>query len=357
MNFHKLIFRIAVGLIFIGAAGVSAILASYATAAARSTAPAADLTWTKFEDPFEQAFTVEVPQGWTVRGGLFRLGYSDYRPMIDLVSPDGSINIRSGDVAVPTYFLPTPTHPRDGETADLGAQAQGIYAKYRSGKDYSGLYALSHFKTLCQTLTPETVDQTSPGKKDPSAAAESPQNSSGAIGYRCDSAGKSRDAYVYARTTLASNLWQVKALVSYIAPSAQVPLARSIILHLSETFQVSPKWVEYQQQMDQQGYQYQVARQKQRMAELGQQVQQFEAKMQGMRNQVNAFERRQAAQAAQVESWGNTLTGLTPTVDPLSNETRLVWIGPNNNYWINGQGTVVNSNLSPGPSFHQLQPQ
>jgi len=55
--------------------------------------PAVDIIRVKFEDPFEQAFTVEVPQGWTVRGGLFRLGYSDYRPMIDLVSPDGSINI------------------------------------------------------------------------------------------------------------------------------------------------------------------------------------------------------------------------------------------------------------------------
>jgi hypothetical protein len=338
------------------AGATSAVLiVSLSMNASPPTAP--DLTWIKFEDPFEQAFTVEVPQGWTVRGGLFRLGYSDYRPMIDLISPDGSISIRSGDVAVPTYFLPTQFHPREGETADLGAQTQGIYAKYRSGKDYAGLYALTHFKTLCQTLTPERVDQAPPGKKDPNAAPESPQNSSGAIGYRCDSGGKSRDAYVYARTTLSSNLWQVKALISYIAPADQVPQVRSIIMHLSETFQVSPKWVEYQKQMDDQGYQYQMARQRQRMAELGQQVQQFEAKMQGMRNQVNAFERHQAAQAAQAESWGNTLTGLTPTVDPLSNETRLVWTGPNNGYWINGQGTVVNSNVSPGAGFHELQPQ
>ena len=110
----------------------------------------------KFEDPFEQAFTVEVPQGWTIRGGLFRLGYSDYRPMIDLVSPDGTINIRSGDVAVPTYFLPTPTHPREGEVTDLGAQAQGIYAKYRTGKDYAGLYALDAFQNRLQNTNART---------------------------------------------------------------------------------------------------------------------------------------------------------------------------------------------------------
>jgi hypothetical protein len=319
--------------------------------------PAPDLTWVKFQDPFEQAFTVDVPQGWTVRGGLFRLGYSDYRPMLDLVSADGSINIRSGDVAIPTYFLPTPTHQREGEVADLGAQAQGIYARYHTGKDYAGLYALAHFKTVCQTLTPEEVDQTPPGKKDPNAQPDSPQNSAGAIGYRCDSGGKSRDAYVYARTVLSSNLWQVKALVSYVAPANQVPFVRSIILHVSETFQVNPKWVEYQNEMDKEGYQYQVARQRQRMAELGQQVQQFEGKMQAMRNQVNAFERHQAAQQAQFQSWDNAFVGLTPTVDPLNGDTRLVWTGPKNGYWVNGVGTVVNSNDSPGPGFHQLQPQ
>ena len=354
MNASKSALRASIALAVVSAAIAIPILSLRPANAAPSPA---DITWVKFEDPFEQAFTVDVPQGWTIRGGLFRLGYSDYRPMIDLVSPDGSINIRSGDVAVPTYFLLTPTHPRDGEAADLGAQAQGIYAKYRTGKDYAGLYALAHFKTVCKTLTPEQVDQAAPGKKDPNAAPESPQNSRGAIGYRCDSSGKSRDAYVYARTVLSSNLWQVKALISYIAPADQVPQVRNIIAHLSETFQVNPKWVAYQKQMDDEGYQYQVQRQQQRRAALAQQVQQFEAKMQSMRNQVNAFERHQAAQAAQVESWGNTLTGLTPTVDPLNNETRLVWTGPNNGYWINGQGTVVNSNLSPGPGFHELQPQ
>jgi hypothetical protein len=353
MDASKLVFRAAIALVIFCAA--IPILSSSSMNAAPP--PAADIIWAKFDDPFEQAFTVEVPQGWTIRGGLFRLGYSDYRPMIDLVSPDGSVNIRSGDVAVPTYFLPTPTHPRDGEAADLGAQAQGIYAKYRTGKDYAGLYALTHFKTVCKTLTPEQVDQTPPGKKEPNAAPDSPQNTSGAIGYRCDSNGKSRDAYVYARAVLSSNLWQVKALISYIAPADQVAQSRGIIMHLAETFQVNPKWVEYQKQMDDQGLQYQVQRQQQRRAALAQQVQQFEAKMQGMRNQVNAFERHQAAQATQVESWGNTLTGLTPTVDPLSNETRLVWIGPNNGYWVNGHGTVVNSNVSPGAGFHELQPQ
>ena len=64
------------------------------------------LVWTRFEDPFEQSFSLEVPKGWTVRGGLFRMGYSDERPMVDLLSPDGFVNVRLGDLAIPTYALP-----------------------------------------------------------------------------------------------------------------------------------------------------------------------------------------------------------------------------------------------------------
>src|SRR5580698_5695683 len=69
------------------------------------------LAWTSWQDPNEQAFTVEVPKGWTIKGGAFRIGYSDVRPMVDMISPDGKSEVRLGDVAIPPYALPTPTHP------------------------------------------------------------------------------------------------------------------------------------------------------------------------------------------------------------------------------------------------------
>ena len=47
-------------------------------------------------------------------------------------------------------------------------------------------------------------------------------------------------------------------------------------------------------------------------------VAQFEMHMQAMQSQVTSFERGQARLAAQVEGWGNILTGITPTIDPLA---------------------------------------
>lgn len=100
--------------------------------------------WVKYEDPRERAFSFDVPGGWAARGGLFRVGYADFRPMVDLRSGDGQANVRFGDVAVPAaYALPTPQHPTDGESDDLGAQAQLVYATYRDGGHYARLYAFT----------------------------------------------------------------------------------------------------------------------------------------------------------------------------------------------------------------------
>ncbi len=337
---------------------IALVLIVFASSCGRlSSAP--DVKWVKFQDPYEHAFTIDVPAGWTVKGGLFRLGYSDYRPMLDLQSPDGNINIRSGDVAIPSYTFPSQYHQKEGEIYDLGAQAQMVVARYHTGQEFAGLYALTHFKTLCQTLTPQDADQSSP-VHEPEVA--NTKTTTGAIAYRCDSGTSakvsSRAAYVYARSSVVQEaIWQVTTLVSYLAPPEQVPLVRNILMHASQSFQLDPQWIEHQKQMDADGLKYQVERQRQRRAALTQQVRQFEASMQAMRNQVSAFARQQNAQARQVESFTNILTGITPTIDPLSGETRNVWTGPKSGYWVNGQGTVVNSNLSPGAGFHPLTPQ
>jgi hypothetical protein len=329
---------------------------SWVSGAVTANAGAAVSGWIKFEDPYEHAFTAEVPQGWTVKGGIFRLGYSDSRPMLDMISPDGKTQIRFGDVAIPSYSVPNQYHAREGEPYDLGAQAQMTVARYRSGQDFAQLYAIQRFVRLCQKLDPQAADTTSPVRDYVPPGAPSPsQSSGGQVNYRCDTSQGARVAYVYAKTSLFGSLWQVTSLASFLAPPEGVADARAILLHASQTFQLIPEWIERQKQMDAEGLQYQRARQQQRLYALGQQVQQFEQRMHAMQNQVNAFERQQNAQARQVESFGNLLTGIQPTTDPLGNE-RDAWIGPNSNYWTNGTGTIVNSNNPPGAGWQQLKP-
>lgn len=312
----------------------------------------ASLTWTQFQDPFEQAFSAEVPQGWSVRGGLFRMGFSDERPMIDITSPDGQVNVRLGDVAIPTYTEPNQYHAREGEIYDLGAQAQLVIARYRSGPEFAVAYSHVRFYQDCHDAVSDStnVDFAVPGYIP--VEGQPTQSSAGQIAYRC--AGGQKLAYAFARTSESQALWGAVTLGSFLTAIDRVAQARTVLTHCAQTFRLSPAWIEKQKQMDAYALQYQRARQQQRIFELGQQIQQFEAKMQAMRDQVSSFERHQAAQASQVEGFTQALRGVTPTIDPYTGEAREVWTGPKSNYWTNGLGAVVNSTNAPPGNWSQM---
>ena len=308
------------------------------------------MNWTKFQDPREQAFDIDVPAGWSVRGGLARMGYSDARAMVDVASPDGAVNVRLGDFWIPVYALPTQLHPREGEILDLGAQAQLTVSRYRSGQEFSSAYAKGRFGSLCPngSIQPKDARADAP-VKDYAPAGDAPpvHTTTGQTAFQCSSAQGPREAYVYARTSMFQGFWAVPTLVSIAAPPDQMETARAIVRHMAESLRMNPHWIEYQKQQDRIAIAYQQERQQQRRRVLSMQVAQFEMKMQAMRNQVSHFERQQARQAAQVDEVSNILTGITPTVDPYGNR-RDVWTGGANRYWRNGMGHVVNSNVPPG---------
>lgn len=327
---------------------------SASTTVGSPAAPAPTPQWTQFTDPNEKAFTVDVPRGWTVKGGLFRFGYSDERVMVDMRSPDGQINIRLGDVSIPSYAPPSPPYnTREGSVVDLGAQAQLVVARYRTGPEFAVLYAPSRFSEICHN--PQS-DTSFPETSVPDAVAvpAGAQSSSGQIAYRCQGAGGPLVAFAYTKTASTGPIWQAVTIVSFSAPPDKVAEARALLAHCSQTFRLSPEWIQYQQGMDAQGMDYQRKRQQARRDQLSQQVQQFEAKMSAMQNQVNAFEAHQAAQARQVEGFTDILNGVTPTTNPLTGETRKVWTGTQDNYWVNGAGQVVNSHDMPAPGYVQM---
>ena len=120
---------------------------------ALNTLQAQESGWNRWVDPKENAFAMEVPQGWHVRGGAYRFGYGDVRVMVDAWSPDGKINLRYGDVwFVEPYAVPDRYH-REGEQQDLGALGKGIYAAYRAGQQFAEIYARRSFSGVCGSLT------------------------------------------------------------------------------------------------------------------------------------------------------------------------------------------------------------
>jgi hypothetical protein len=272
--------------------------------------------------------------------------------MVDLTSPDGAVKVRLGDVAIPSYFVPNQFHPREGDVYDLDAQAQMTVANYRTGQEFAALYGEARFKRVCASMSPA---QNSPVVLHDYIPEQVPavRVSEGQLSSQCAGGKVDQLAFVYAKTALFQGFWQALTLGSYLAPAGQIGLARTVLVRAAQSFRLSPQWVQYQAKMDQDALVYQRARQQARLRVLSRQVAEMEMRMHGMRSEVNAFERQQGRQAAQVEKWGNLLTGVTPAADPLGNP-RSVWTGPKSNYWTNGVGKVINSDTAPGPGWQPL---
>ena len=64
------------------------------------------LSYKKFRDPKEGAFTVEVPDGWQVSGGAVRRAAVEVYPRLEVRSPDGKVRAFVGGDDLRTHAIP-----------------------------------------------------------------------------------------------------------------------------------------------------------------------------------------------------------------------------------------------------------
>ena len=77
--------------------------------------------------------------------------------------------------------------------------------------------------------------------------------------------------------------------------------------------------------------------------------------MSAMRQQLDAFRRRQPSPLNPAPILSDALCGVSPTAYPLASEARDQWRGLTDNYWTNGIGEVINARSAPSPAWHQLE--
>ena len=79
------------------------------------------LSFVTWREPNEGAYTISVPQGWKVSGGVRRRTPVDVRTAVNVVSPDGTIRLFIGDYDVP------PAREPDQLTRTAGMREGQIY--------------------------------------------------------------------------------------------------------------------------------------------------------------------------------------------------------------------------------------
>jgi hypothetical protein len=227
-----------------------------------------------------------------------------------------------------------------------------VVSAFQQAQPFADTYAKHRFAGVCTSMTSRQPAWT-PTLPAALANPSGTQTSTASLAYDCATSDGPRIVDVYVRNSLfsLSGFWAADPVITIIATSDNLPLAQSMVQHMLGTWQKNAPWAQYQQQMTQMGLQ-------QIMASFNQFMQQMQAfdqqRTAAMNQQVAGFEAKQNAQAAQVSSWGDILTGVTNISDPQTGTKFQVFSGPNANYYANGNGVTINSNLSPGAGFHQV---
>jgi hypothetical protein len=309
------------------------------------------IQWVRYTDSAEGAFSIDVPFGWQVQGGMYRFGYFDVRWMIDVRSLDGKTIVRLDDVNVPPYALPGPHTGSEGQPYAKPQQFQMVVARYQEAQPYAELYAKHRFSQVCRSMTARPADWTPkiPASWQDSAGA---RPTAATISFNCDTSDGRRVATVFVGTVLyATPGFWVAMPISVLSTPDRLPQAYAITQHMIDSWEKNPQWVQYQNQLTQAGLQ-QI---RNNFAQFMQQMRQYDqARSAAMNQQVAGYLAHQQAQAQQVSNFGDILTGLVNVSDPKTGSQFQVFSGPKSNYYVNGLGVKVNSNISPGPDFHQL---
>jgi hypothetical protein len=295
-------------------------------------AAATGATWITVRDTRENAFSIQVPQGWKTYGGLFRFSAIDTRMIVDMTSPDGLTNLRIGDSTVPPYRVPGP-FLRSGP---------GV-AAYTAGNVFANRYGQARFASLCQGVHLTKSDTLVP-KYHPAANGMS-HTTAGEAFFSCISNSAPMSAYVYAETMLLGpggpgSSWVVVALGSLIAPAEQARAAGATLQHAGQSLVMNPAWVSMQNQLNNRA------------------IQQINAATRATIAATNAENAREQAMISQLQndSVNDVINGVQATVDTSTGQRYIAPLGQGGRQWINGNNVVVESGLSPGAGFTPLTP-
>lgn len=301
-------------------------------------ASAQQVSWDTVRDNREQAFSIDVPRGWKVFGGMFRFSLIDTRPFVDMTSPDGRINLRIGDPSIPPYSA-----PKSGFAQVRAMQLR--QSPYVTGDQFAVKYGQARFRHMCDglRLTRSQVKQpkfNAPGQGSMRVTA-------GEAIFSCTVNGQPTTGYVYAETFIVGyggplGNWSLQSLGSVFAPTDQAMAAVELLAHSAQSQIMNPQWAQMQH-----GFENLVARSN--MAQAMATIRQT-AKM-------NADQQRVIQNMGhQQDNINDIINGVSLTRDPTTGQEREIPLGAGGPQWIDpGTNAIAQSALSPGPGFNQLQ--
>ena len=234
----------------------AAIFASFRPVGAKGGGRAGPaLAYQPWSDPNEHAFTLEVPQGWTIQGGTARGSAVDVRQAIQAVSPDRSILIQAGDTELPPFVEPW------GMLQEGQYNGPALVRRYTPGAYFARDYLAFRVQPQMRDLTIDVARPIPELQQLVQASIDAYPTPGierhvdiGEVIFHGTWNGKPAHGYLYASTSRTAQsgggaMWfagDLSSLVGFIATDDQIPAAVEALGHMRQTFQLDPAWAQAQ---------------------------------------------------------------------------------------------------------------
>jgi len=317
--------------------------------------------WTRFADPIEQAFSIDVPAGWSVSGGTVRHAPTCAQPVLRALSPDRRIYLFMGDPYLTHYVTPPWLQGLLGVPDGTPLAPGYTQSRYITGSQFALEYATRRLSSLCDNLA-VTLQRPHPELAHAPFTARRPyaRREAGEAQFRCEHAGAAAVGSVVASTYIfelfpgaGQSYWGVEWLSGAIAPPDRIEWVTQTMLQMFQTIRVDQAWesrelaavAQLQQSLDASTQQH-LAAAAQQAAGVQQAWQDFSAR------QRAHCQREMSIMDRNFESFDRVITGVSPFADDYGNtymldNTKTQWIGPYGR-------TIGNDGASPGPEWRKM---
>lgn len=311
--------------------------------------------WTRFNDPSEGCFWVDVPAGWKIDGGLTRGSAIDTRPWVKAISPDDLITAFVGDGRVPPFTMPTGTLSALGFRAGRNYNGS-VVANYMPARKFVEWYARTNMKKFFTDI--QVVEE----NDHPDVAAAM----NGTVGASRSEAASIKLTAMYgnipvvayylastkATVGYGTGMWWVTLIAGEVSPADRDKAGLSVILRMISSFTINPVWKgESLKTTAAVSQNYRAASQ-----QISKSISDRYWSQQAFNDRMNqSYWNQQASQDRTANNFSNYIRGQETVADPATGTQYQVQSGPQYHY-IDPTGNYYagSDSTPPSPDWRQL---